>query len=378
MAAPPCGPPTRRAVLAAAGTAAMTFAAAPAAPAEAAPGRVEVFGHRGACAWFPEHTMASYLRAVADGADYVEPDLCVTRDGVLVVRHENDMGETTDVSAHPEFAGRRTRKVVDGEAVTGWFTEDFTLAEIKTLRARERLPKVRPANAAWDGAFQVPTFEEMLEVLAAEGARRGRPVGIVPELKHSTYFAAHGLPMEDRFLDVLARHRYTRTAPVEIQSFETADLKYLRNKLGRPANIRLMQLTGEPKARPADVAAAGGSTTWAQITGAQGLVEVKRYADVVAPNVRAVIPLSADGRLLAPTPLVRDAHAAGLLVHVWTFRPENVFLAADFRDGAGENARNPQGSVAEMRRYIAAGIDGLFSDDPGLARRAVDLSAGAA
>lgn len=367
--------PTRRAVLAGAGTAATTLAAAAPVPAEAVPARrVEVFGHRGACAWFPEHTVASYLRAVADGADYVEPDLCITRDGVLVVRHENDMSETTDVSAHPEFAGRRTRKTVDGEAVTGWFTEDFTLAEIKTLRAKERLPKVRPANTAWDGAFQVVTFEEMLEVLAAEGAQRGRPVGVVPELKHSTYFAARGLPLEDRFLDVLARHRYTRTAPVEIQSFEVANLNYLRSKLGRPANVRLMQLTGDPRRSPADVAAAGGSTTWAQITGAQGLVEVKRYADVVAPNARAVIPLGPDGRLAAPTPLVRDAHAAGLLVHVWTFRPENVFLAADFRDGAGEDARNPEGSVAEMRRYLTAGIDGLFSDDPGLARRAVELS----
>ncbi len=366
--------PTRRAVLAAA-TAVSTTAALPALAAAAPARRVEVFGHRGACAWFPEHTVASYLRAVADGADYVEPDLCVTKDGVLVVRHENDMSETTDVAAHGEFAARRATKTVDGQAVTGWFTEDFTLAEIKTLRAKERLPKVRPANTLWDGAFQVVTFEEMLEVLAAESARRGRPVGVVPELKHSTYFAARGLPLEDRFLDVLARHRYTRTAPVEIQSFEVANLNYLRSKLGRPANVRLMQLTGAPDQRPADVAAAGGAATWARITSAPGLLEVKRYADVVAPNIRAVIPLGPDGRLAAPTPLVRDAHAAGLLVHVWTFRPENVFLAADFKDGAGEDARNPQGSLAEMRRYLATGIDGLFSDDPGLARRAVELQA---
>lgn len=349
---------------------------ATAASAKARARRVEVFGHRGACAWFPEHTLASYARAIADGADYVEPDLVPTRDGALVARHEPDITQTTDVSAHAEFAGRRTTKVIDGQSVTGWFTTDFTLAELKTLRCRERLPSVRPQSAAYDGAFQIVTFEEYLDFVAAESAARGRLIGMVPEIKHSTWCAAQGLPMEERFLSILAGHAYARRAPVEIQSFEVANLRDLRRRLGRPANVRLMQLTGEPGQPPADVAAAGGRRTWAEVTSAAGLREVATYADVVAPNDRAIIPLDAAGRLGAPTPLVADAHAAGLLVHTWTLRPENQFLPADFRDGAGPNARNPAGSIAEIGRYIAAGVDGVFTDDPGLGRQAVAAAGG--
>ncbi len=357
-------PITRRAALAA-GAAVATTARAQ------APRKVEVFGHRGACAWFPEHTLASYARAIADGADYVEPDLCISRDGALVIRHEPDISETTDVASRPEFTGRRTTNLIDGERVTGWFTPDFTLAELKSLRCRERLPKVRPQNARYDGVFQIVTFEEYLDFIAAESAARGRTIGLVPEIKHSTWFAARGLPMEDRFLDVLGRSLYARTAPVEIQSFETANLRALRARLGRRPNLRLMQLTGDRDDRPADVAASGGRATWGELTSAAGLRAMAAYADVVAPNTRDIIPLDAAGRLSAPTPLVRDAHAAGLLVHTWTFRPENQFLAADFRDGAGPDARNPAGLIAEIRRYVAAGIDGFFTDDPGLGRRAL-------
>ena len=337
--------------------------------------RAEVFGHRGACALRPEHTLASYALAIADGADYVEPDLVITKDGVLVARHENNIAETTDVKSHPEFAGRRSTKTVDGEAVTGWFTEDFTLAELKTLRAIERLPKVRPQNIVYDGEFQIPTFEEYLDFVAAESALRGRLVGLVPEIKHSTYFASIGLPMEDRFLAVLAVHSYARHAPVEIQSFEVANLKYLRRKLGRPANVRLMQLVDVGDARPADVAATGGTLSFGQMTSASGLHEIATYADVVAPPSRALIPLGSDRRLGAPTTLLNDAHQAGLLVHAWTFRPENQFLAADFQDAAGPNARNPQGSIAEMASYLRLGLDGFFTDDPALGRQAVVLTA---
>ncbi len=352
---------------------------APAATASAQGARrrapqAQVFGHRGACALRPEHTLASYALAIADGADYVEPDLVITKDGVLVARHENNIAETTDVRRRPEFAGRRATKVVDGESIPGWFTEDFTLAELKTLRAVERLPQVRPQNTAYDGEFQIPTFEEYLDFVAAESALRGRLVGLVPEIKHSTYFASIGLPMEDRFLSVLAAHSYARRAPVEIQSFEIANLRYLRKKLGRPANVRLMQLVDVGEARPADVAAAGGALTFAQMTSAPGLREIATYADVVAPPTRAMIPLGPDRRLGAPTTLVADAHAAGLLVHSWTFRPENQFLAADFQDAAGPNTRNPEGSVAEMVRYLGTGLDGFFTDDPALGRRAVALA----
>jgi glycerophosphoryl diester phosphodiesterase len=333
-----------------------------------------LFAHRGASALRPEHTLASYAKAIADGADFIEPDLVATKDGVLVARHENAITGTTDVATRPEFAGRRNSKVIDGEAHDGWFVSDFTFAELKTLRAVERLPTMR--GTRYDGAFQVPSFEEIIDFVAAESAARGRTIGLIPELKHSTWFAGAGLALEDRFVATLDAHAYTRSAPVEIQSFEIANLKALRKRLGRPANVRLMQLVvagpDYDRLRPADVAAAGGALTWGEMTAPRGLRDIGAYADVVGPLTRAVIPLGKDGRLAAPTSLVADAHKAGLLVHVWTFRPENAFLAADFRSGVDPNVRNEAGSVAEMRRYLETGIDGLFSDDPALARIAID------
>jgi glycerophosphoryl diester phosphodiesterase len=337
----------------------------------AAQSRPLVFGHRGASALRPEHTLASYAKAIADGADYVEPDLVSTRDGVLVARHEAFLSETTDVGTRAEFASRRTRKTIDGETHEGWFVDDFTLAELKTLRAVERIPQDRPGSARYNGMFQVATFEEIIDFVAAEAAARGRLVGIVPELKHSTYFASVGLPLEDRFLSILAAHDYTRRNPVEIQSFEIANLKYLRGKLGRRANLRLMQLVITGNVRPMDVAAAGGSLTFAQMCTPAGLREVAQYADVIAPPTRALIPLKKDGSLDAPTSIVEDAHKAGLRIEPWTFRPENRFLAADFRDGGGEHARNEAGSIAEIKRYIATGLDGFFTDDPALGRAAL-------
>jgi glycerophosphoryl diester phosphodiesterase len=325
--------------------------------------RPVVLGHRGASALRPEHTLASYAQAVADGADYIEPDLVVTKDGVLVVRHENDITETTDVAAHPEFVERRTEKTIDGERHVGWFTEDFTLAELKTLRAKERLPALRPVNAAMDGRFDIVTWQEVVDYAAAET--------LAPELKHSTYFRSIGLPLEDRFLESLRTHWITRTAPIIVQSFEVENLRYLRRKLGRPANIRLMQLVaGTPAgARPAD-----GGPSYAAMTSPEGLRRTAAYADILAPDTRSIIPLRADGRLAPATPLVARAHAAGLAVMPWTFRPENHFLAADFRNSAGDAARNEAGSIAEMRAYLATGIDGLFTDDPALARAALRQS----
>lgn len=331
-----------------------------------------LFAHRGASALRPEHTLASYAKAIADGADYVEPDLVMTKDGVLVARHENHLTDTTDVSTRPEFASRRTKKTIDGQAHEGWFVDDFTLAELKTLRAVERLSTIRVANTAYNGQFQIPSFEEIIDFVAAESATRGRVIGIVPELKSSTYFAGVGLPMEDNFVSTLMAHEYSRRAPIEIQSFEVANLKYLRKKLGRPANMRLMQLVVGDPVRPSDVAAAGGSMTFADMITPAGMRAIAAYADVVAPPTRVVIPLDKDQRLMAPTSFVSDAHKAGLLVHIWTFRPENVFLAADFRNGDDINARNETGSVAEIKRYIETGIDGFFSDDSALGRTAID------
>jgi glycerophosphoryl diester phosphodiesterase len=333
--------------------------------------KATVYAHRGASALRPEHTLASYAKAIEDGADFVEPDLVATKDGELVARHENAITDTTDVATRPEFAARKTRKTIDGEAHDGWFVSDFTFAELKTLRAVERLPKMR--GTAYDGQFQIVSLEEIIDFVAAEAAARGRTIGLIPELKHSTWFAREGLALEDRFVSTLKAHDYTRRAPVVVQSFEVANLKALRKAgLGKPANVTLAQLViaggAYDKARPAD----GSNVTYGEMITARGLRDIATYADVVAPNTRAVIPLGKDERLAAPTALVADAHKAGLQVVAWTFRPENAFLAADFRSSAGPAARHDAGSVAEMRRYLETGIDGLFSDDPALARQAID------
>jgi glycerophosphoryl diester phosphodiesterase len=333
--------------------------------------KVLVIGHRGASALRPEHTLASYGKAIADGADFIEPDLVMTRDGVPVARHENEISGTTDVAQHAEFASRKTTKTIDGHAVSGWFTEDFTLDELKTLRARERLPELR--STAYDGQFQVPTLDEIIDFVATESANSGRVIGIIPEIKHGTYFQTIGLPMEDRVLVILAAHAYTRMAPVEIQSFEIANLRYLRGKLGkRHANIRLLQLLGDATERPYDVMVAGGKLSYGDMMAPAGLREIATYADAIGPNIRAIIPLAADGTLGKPTALVHDAHAARLELHPYTFRPESHFQAKNFWLGNDPRTFNEAGSVAEIRAYLDAGIDAFFTDDPALGRKAVD------
>lgn len=328
-----------------------------------------LIAHRGACAHLPEHTLAAYARAIADGADAIEPDLVITRDGVLVARHENEIGATTDVAAQPRFAARRTLKRIDGVAVEGWFAEDFTLAELKTLRARERLPALR--GTRHDGEFPIATLEEIIELLAAQTAALGRPIGLVPEIKHGTWFAQQGLAMERRLLDSLEAHACTRAAPVLIQSFEVANLRALRGELDAWPNVRLLQLIDAPHAQPYDVQARGGRTRYADLLTPAGLRAVAGYADAIGPNTRAILPLDADGRLGPPSSLVRDAHAAGLEVHAWTFRPENAFLPRSLWHGEDPASRNAAGSLAEIRAHLAAGIDGLFADDPALAQQAL-------
>jgi len=337
--------------------------------------KVLVIGHRGASALRPEHTLASYGKAIADGADFVEPDLVMTKDGVMVARHENEISGTSDVASHPEFAARKTTKRIDGHEITGWFTEDFTFAELKTLRARERLPQLR--STKYDGEFQIPSLDEIIDFVAAESAVVGHPVGIIPEIKHGTYFQQGGLPMEDKLLATLAAHSYTRSAPVEIQSFEIANLKYLRGKLGAKhggehPNIRLLQLLDDAKEQPYDVVAAGGKTTYADMMTPAGLRAIAEYADAIGPNIRAIIPLAADGTLGTPSPLVHDAHAAKLELHPYTFRPENFFQAKNFWNGSDPKTFNQAGSVAEIRAYIDAGVDAFFTDDPALGREALD------
>ncbi|WP_354679228.1 glycerophosphodiester phosphodiesterase family protein, partial [Cupriavidus plantarum] len=296
--------------------AACASAPPPQAPAPAAPPAPKikplVIGHRGASALRPEHTLASYARAIEDGADFIEPDLVSTKDGVLVSRHENDISGTTNVSTLPQFADRKRIKVVDGERLTGWFTEDFTLAELKTLRARERIPKLRPANARYDDQFEIATFEEIVK-LASQGAqKRGRPIGIYPELKHPSYFRGIGLPLEEKLVSSLQGNPYTRTAPIYVQSFESGALRTVRRLIGTSMpNVRITQLIGGANTRPADWRLAGDTRTYAAMLSPLGLREVATYANGIGPEKSLVIPR--DGTL--PTALVRDAHAAGLVVH---------------------------------------------------------------
>lgn len=336
-------------------------------PSQALP-RPWLIAHRGASAHRPEHTLAAYALAIDQGADAIEPDLVMTRDGVLVARHENELSDTTDVAQRLEFAARRTRKTVDGAMSEGWFSEDFTLAELKTLRARERLPQLR--STQWDGQFEVATFAEIVELVAARSAALGRPIGLVPEIKHPSHFAALGLAMEQPLLDALAAHAYTRNAPVVIQSFETANLRALSRQLPRGGHIRLLQLMGAPDQQPYDAVLAGAPTTYAQLATPEGLGDVATYADAIGPAARMLQlqPREGGGQRSS---LVDAAHAAGLQVIVYTFRPENHFLGESFRSAAGPTARNDEGAVRELQAYLSAGVDGVFADDPALARRAI-------
>lgn len=308
-----------------------------------------VIAHRGASGERPEHTLASYELAIEQGADFIEPDLVMTKDGRLVARHENNITETTDVSAHPEFRERRTSKTIDGIKYTGWFTEDFTLAELKTLRARERLPLLRRSNAKFDGQFAVPTLREVIALAKSASAKTGRTIGIYPETKHPTYFASIGLPLEAALVAELRAADWDRAdAPVFIQSFEVNNLKAL-SKLTKVPLIQLMDAEGGP--------ADGAQPSYAAMATPEGLKAVAAYAAGIGPA--KVMVVKNDGTV---TPLVADAHAAGLEVHPWTFRAENFFLPPGLRDGI-----NPAGHgrlVEEISRHLAAGVDGFFTDFP--------------
>ncbi len=338
------------------------------APMSADTHKVAVIAHRGASALRPEHTLAAYTKAIEDGADAIEPDLASTKDGAVVARHEIEIGGTPDVAGHPQFASRKTSKSIDGEKISGWFTEDFTLAELRTLRARERLPQLRPT--AYDGQFGIATLDEIIELVAGESAKRGRVIGIVPEIKHPTYFAELGLAMEDKLLAALDASDYTRRVPVIVQSFEAGNLRYLRDRLGNShSNIQLLQLLGDKGERPYDSVATKRRTAYGDMMKPNGLREIASYADAIGPSIKN-LDLRTD-EAGARSTLVEDAHAAGLKVWVYTFRPENHFLGPAFQDEAGPGARNEAGSLGEMRGCIAAGIDALFTDDPALGRRAV-------
>ena len=353
-----------------------------------------VIAHRGASGYRPEHTLEAYRLAIRQGADFIEPDLVATKDGVLIARHENEISGTTDVAAHPEFASRKTTKVIDGVSVTGWFTEDFTLAELKTLRARERLPALRAANTRFDGMFEVPTLDEVLALVAQANERRReqvraqggkpqhwKPVGVYPETKHPSYFQGIGLPLEEPLVQTLHRHGYRDAqAPVFIQSFETANLRYLRSR----TSVRLVQLVDandlnpdgsldftKPYDKPYDWVVSGRAGLFKDLLTPAGLAEVRTYADGIGPWKYYLIPSActlvngacsdvngdgavneADRKLLPATDIIANAHKLGLVVHPYTFRNEQRRLATDY-------AGNP---VNEYLKFFDAGVDGVFSD----------------
>ncbi len=305
-----------------------------------------VIAHRGASGYRPEHTLASYRLGIALGADSIEPDLVPTRDGVLVARHEPEIGRTTDVSRRGEFADRLTTKEIDGRLRSGWFVEDFTLAELKTLRAIERMPDLRPRNTRYDGRYDVPTFEEILGLVAAESARLGREIGVHPEIKHPTYFAGLGLGPDEPLLDALSVQGYADpTAPVFVQSFDVDWLQSVRSRTG----LRLVQL----------VEASGR----VDLLTRPGLRQVARWADAVGVERDLVLPRHPrTGALEEATSLVDDAHGEGLEVFVWTLRDENAFLPTGYR--RGESPADPGDSLEEAIAFLEAGVDGLFTDQP--------------
>lgn len=317
-----------------------------------------VIAHRGASGHRPEHTLAAYRLAIAMGADYVEPDLVATKDGVLVARHENEISGTTDVAERPEFADRRTTKTIDGQEVTGWFTEDFTLRELRTLRAVERLPEVRPDNTAYDGRYRIPTFDEVLRLVRQESRRRHRPIGVYPETKHPTYFDSIGLSLEEPLVRTLRRHHLDRPdARVLVQSFETGNLR----ALDRMTQVPLVQLVGSSGA-PYDLVADGDPRTYRDLVTRAGLAWIAQYADGIGAEKTLVLPRDASGATTTPSTLVDDAHAERLFVHVWTLRNENRFLPTNHQRGDDPDAWGD--ALAEARDHLDTGVDGFFTDYP--------------
>lgn len=331
----------------------------------AANGEHIVFSHRGASGYRPEHTLAAYEVAINQCADYIEPDLVSTKDGVLVDRHENEISGTTDVATRPEFADRKATKTIDGSKLTGWFTEDFTLAELRTLRAKERLPELRPENTKFDGLYQVPTFDEVVDLARRSKTCSGKPVGVIPEIKHGSYFDSIGLSQEEGTVKVLEANGYgKKNSPVVIQSFEVGNLKEL-NQMTKVQLVQLVDCSGAP----ADFVASGNTTTYKDMVTASGMKKIATYADSVGMCKNVMIPKKKDGSLDRPSDAIKNAHAAGLSVTGWTFRAENNFLPTEFKSSA--NPAEIGDMKGEIKAFLDAGMDHVFSDQPDLAVQAV-------
>lgn len=302
-----------------------------------------IIAHRGASGYRPEHTLAAYELAIDLGADYIEPDLVITKDKILIARHENEISETTDIAIHAEFSHLKTTKIIDGEIKTGWFTEDFTLAELKTLTAKERIPQIRPQNVAYNGIYPIPTLQEIINLAKRKTLETNRIIGIYPETKHPTYFKSIDLPLEDNLLTTLKQINL----PIFIQSFEVSNLKELSKK----TNLPLVQLIND-SGKPYDFVVNGDHRTYQNLVTPTELIEIAKYAQAIGVNKNLVIPKDSNGKLLSPTSLVNDAHQTNLQVHAWTFRNENLFLPSNFQE-------NPQ---EEYKLFFKLGIDGVFSD----------------
>lgn len=337
--------------------------------------KILVVGHRGASALRPEHTLASYQKAIDDGADFIEPDLVSTKDGVLVTRHENEIGGTTNVSTLSQFADRKTTKNIDGKDLTGWFTEDFTLSELQQLKARERIPEFRPANTAYNDLYPVPTLEQVIELAEANYKKTGKIIGLYIETKHPTYFKNQKLAMEDTLLKTLAKYKYTREiAPVYLQSFEVQNLKDLKRELDIHKTLKhaqIIQLYDAKTSQPADFVESGETKTYADLATAEGLKDVAKYANGVGPSKGYILNFNDKGSVQT-TSFITDAHTAGLKVHPYTFRPENNYLPTPLKCSQDKPAeRCPSGALKEFEAYFKAGVDGVFTDDPALGREAV-------
>jgi glycerophosphoryl diester phosphodiesterase len=318
-----------------------------------------IVGHRGASGYRPEHTLGSYQLALDMGAHVIEQDLVPTKDGHLVCRHENDITGTTDVADHPEFAGRKTTKSVDGVSLTGWFTEDFTLAELKKLRAKERIPQSRPHSTLYNGRWEIPTFEEVLRWADEEGRRRGEPVWLYVETKHPTYFRGLGLGLEERLAKLLRRYgRDRRDSPLFLQSFEPTSMQRMAKLVSTPRVV----LFDAANTQPWDFKQSGDPRFVADLIKPEGLKWIASFAQGIGPWVDLIIPKDATGKLGKPTTLVRDAHAKGLILHPYTMRNENSFLPADFRIGTDPNAYGD--AFGAFKTYFEQGIDGIFTDNP--------------
>jgi len=337
--------------------------------------KIIIIGHRGASALRPEHTLESYQKAMDDGADFIEPDLVATKDGALVARHENEISGTTNVSTLTQFSNRKKTKIIDGTSLTGWFTEDFTLNDLNLIKARERIPALRPDNVKYNDQFNIPTLEQIIELADNNYKKTGKIVGLYIETKHPTYFQKINLALEDPLLKTLAKYQYTREiAPIYLQSFEVTNLKYFKDQLTLHKslnNAKIIQLYDDKKISPADYVAQGIKMTYGDMATAQGLKDVAKYADGVGPWK----PYIFNDAYTAPSSFVQDAHAVNLKVHPYTFRPENNFLSTNLKCSTADvdiAKRCESGANKEYEMYFKAGVDGLFTDDPGLGRKALD------